>query len=90
MKYSDEQRIEKIYTTTSKMLAYLAETKIKPEDVLQQEPVRWTITTSLYNIGEQVYHLSDAYKEAHATIPWTKYRVSGIDWCTTMRIPIGV
>ena len=62
MKYSDEQRIAKIIETTEKLLAYLESNQITEEQILQQEPFRWTITTPLYNIGEQVYNLSDAFK----------------------------
>lgn len=76
MKYSDEQRIEKICETTEKLLRYLEESEISREVVMKQEPVRWTITTPLYNIGEHVYNLSDEYKEAHSKIPWAK--ISGL------------
>ena len=43
---------------------------------MQQKPVRWTITTPLYNIGEQAYYLSDSFKAAHDDIPWAK--ISGL------------
>ena len=76
MKYSDEQRIEKIIETTEKLLAYLESEQITEEKVLQQEPLRWAITTPLYNIGEQVYNLSDAFKKEHDVIPWSK--ISGL------------
>lgn len=48
MKYSDLQRIQKIYSTTCKLLSYLEETAVIPQAVLKQEPLQWTITTSLY------------------------------------------
>ena len=76
MKYSDEQRMEKIRSTTAKLLSYLRTTGITSEMVLTQEPVRWTITTPLYNIGEHVYYLSDEYKAARPDIPWAK--ISGL------------
>ena len=76
MKYSDEQRLEKICSTTQKLLAYLEQAGVTREQVLDLEPVRWTITTPLYNLGEQAYQLSDAFKEAHADIPWSK--ISGL------------
>lgn len=76
MRYSDEPRIEKIRETTKKLLDYLQETKLTPEEVMEQEPVRWTITTPLYNIGEHVYNLSDEFKNAHGEIPWAK--ISGL------------
>lgn len=55
MKYSDLQRIQKIYSTTCKLLSYLEETAVTPQAVLEQEPLQWTITTPLYNIGEHAY-----------------------------------
>ena len=76
MKYSDGQRLEKIRSTTEKLLNYLAQTGITREMVMEQEPVRWTITTPLYNIGEQAYHLSAPFKDAYADIPWAK--ISGL------------
>ena len=49
---------------------------ITKEEDLTQEPLRWTITTPLYNIGEHAYNLSDEFKETHAGIPWAK--ISGL------------
>ena len=76
MKYSDEQRLEKIIVTTEKLLNYISDAGITREVVLAQEPVRWAITTPLYNIGEQAYNLSDAFKERYDHIPWAK--ISGL------------
>lgn len=76
MTYSDEQRMEKIRATTEKLLAYIRDEHITPEAIMEKEPVRWAITTPLYNIGEQVYHLSDDFKDAHPNIPWPK--ISGL------------
>ena len=72
MRYTDEQRVEKIRETTAKLLAYLSENAITPQDILDQEPLRWAITTPLYNIGEHAYRISDEYKERHSNIPWSK------------------
>ncbi len=76
MKYTDEQRIEKIIEKTEKLLHYIDDNSITEEDVLSNETVRWTITTPLYNIGEHAYMLSDEYKEEHSHIPWAK--ISGL------------
>lgn len=76
MKYSDAQRLEKIRVTTQKLLDYIEQAALTREDVMEQEPVRWTITTPLYNIGEQAYYLSDSFKAAHDDIPWAK--ISGL------------
>lgn len=76
MKYTDEQRLEKIRSTTEKLLAFLQDESITAEQVMSEETVRWTITTPLYNIGEQVYNLSDDFKQRHNQIPWAK--ISGL------------
>ena len=76
MKYSDKQRIDKIWTTTGKLLDYLKRESIQREQVLTDETIRWTITTPLYNIGEHVYNLSDDFKDRHPEIPWAK--ISGL------------
>lgn len=76
MKYSDNQRLEKIRATTEKLLAYLHEEEITEEKVMGREPIRWAITTPLYNIGEHVYYLSDEFKAAYTGIPWSK--ISGL------------
>lgn len=76
MKYSDMQRIEKIRTTARKLLDYLESAQITEEMILEQETVRWTITTPLYNIGEQAYQLSDEFRARHSDIPWSK--ISGL------------
>ena len=76
MNYSDQQRIEKICTTAEKLLAYLEQASITREMVLAQEPIRWAITTPLYNIGEHVYYLTDEFKASYPEIPWAK--ISGL------------
>ena len=76
MKYTDEQRLEKIRSTTEKLLTYLQDESITAEQVMSEETVRWTITTPLYNIGEQVYNLSDDFKQSYNQIPWAK--ISGL------------
>lgn len=76
MKYSDAQRIEKIHETAGKLLAYVERRGITRSDILEDETLQWTLTTPLYNIGEQAYYLSDAYKQAHGDIPWAK--ISGL------------
>ena len=76
MKYSDQQRIELIKSTVDKLLKYLEEEQITRQDVLEKEPIRWTITTPLYNIGEHAYQISKDFKNEHADIPWAK--ISGL------------
>lgn len=72
MKYSDEQRVEKIRETTKKLLAFITEENITPERIFAEEPLQWAITTPLYNIGEHVSNLSDDFRARNADIPWVK------------------
>ena len=70
MKYSDEQRIHKIYENAVRLYQYIAENRIEKKELLISIPLQWLVTTPLYNIGEHVYYLSGEYKEAHREIPW--------------------
>lgn len=54
MKYSDQQRIAKLRETTGKLLRYVAEENITPDRIFVEETVQWTVTTPLYNIGENM------------------------------------
>lgn len=44
--------------------------------LLEYIPLRWLVTTPLYNIGEHVYNLSNEYKQVHSEIPWSM--ISGL------------
>ena len=76
MKYSDGQRIKKIYENAVNLHEYIINNNIKREDLLTNIPLQWLVTTPLYNIGEHVYYLSDEYKKAHSEIPWSM--ISGL------------
>lgn len=76
MKYSDKQRVQKICEYAEKLLAYINQNHITKEKLLNDYALQWLVTTPLYNIGEQVYALSDAYKKAHGDIPWSM--ISGL------------
>lgn len=76
MKYTDEQRIEKIRSIVDKLLKYVEDNKLTREDIADDETVRWTLTTPLYNIGEHAYNLTADFKKAHSEIPWSK--ISGL------------
>ena len=72
MKYSDQQRIEKIRETTEKLLNYAQREQITREKSAMRRRSSGTVTTPLYNIGEHVYNLSDEFTKAHPEIPWIK------------------
>lgn len=72
MKYSDQQRVEKIREKTEKLLDYVRTEHITPDVIFEKEPVQWAITTPLYNIGEHAANLSEGFRNAHPNIPWIK------------------
>ena len=76
MKYSDKHRVQKIFEYAEKLLSYINENDITKEKLLNDYALQWLVATPLYNIGEQVYALSDEYKAMHSDIPWSM--ISGL------------
>ena len=76
MKLSDKERLKKIIKTWDSLKEQIAARGITPETLLNDEFAQWAVTTSLYNIGEQVYMLSADFKKEHPDIPWSM--VSGL------------
>lgn len=70
MKYSDEQRIRKIYKYAVQLHNYIEAHNVAKKGLLTDLSLQWLVTTPLYNIGEQVNNLSKEYKEAHKEIHW--------------------
>ena len=70
MKYTDQQRLEKIYDNATKLHNYIIENNITKDQLLREETLQWLVTTPLYNIGAHAYYLSDEYKEKHHEILW--------------------
>lgn len=56
MKYSDEQRIQKILEYSQKLRDYIQENEITKERLMQEYSLQWLVTTPLYNIGEHAYY----------------------------------
>ncbi len=76
MKYTDKQRVQKICDYANKLLAYIKNNSITKDAILNDYSLQWLITTPLYNIGEQVYYLSDEYKSQNDHIQWSM--ISGL------------
>ncbi len=71
MLITDNNRLEKILQTGKELLSVIDRQKITKNDVLEKTEVQWMITTPLYNIGEQVYCLSQEFKLEHSEINWS-------------------
>ena len=76
MKYTDRQRIRKIYEYANKLNQYVKDHEVTRETLMADEALQWLVTTPLYNIGEQAYCLSDVYKSRHPEISW--HMISGL------------
>lgn len=70
MKYSDGQRIRKIYENAVNLHDIIVQKDIKKEELLTEIALQWMVTTPLYNMGEHAYHLSEEYKNSHNEISW--------------------
>ena len=76
MKKSDTERIKKIVSTWDALKRQIDEHSITKEQLLDDEFSQWAVTTPLYNIGEQVYKISDETKKQYPQIIWSV--VSGL------------
>jgi uncharacterized protein with HEPN domain len=70
MKYSDQQRLQKMLSYTQKILKFVKENSITKDQILSNEPLQWLLTTPLYNIGEHAYYLSDDTKKKFPVVDW--------------------
>ena len=89
MKKSDNERIKKIIDIWSSLQLQIKEHSITKENLLNYEFLQWAVTTPLYNIGEQVYKISDDTKKQYPDIIWSivaglRHRLvhdyEGINW----------
>ena len=71
MKKSDNERIKKIIDIWSSLQLQIKEHSITKENLLNDEFLQWAVTTPLYNIGEQVYKISDDTKKQSPDIIWS-------------------
>ena len=76
MKYTDRQRLQKIYAYAVQLRTAIQEMNITREALLEDVRLQWLVTTPLYNIGEHAYNLSEEYKAEHDDVPWSM--ISGL------------
>ena len=67
---------KKIIKTWNSLQNQIKEHNITKEMLLNDEFSQWAVTTPLYNIGEQVYKISDEMKRQNPQIIWSV--VSGL------------
>lgn len=95
MKISDTERLKKIVSIYKALEAQIEEHGITKEILLNDEFSQWAVTTPLYNIGEQVYMLSDDFKKGNPQIAWNvvsglRHRLvhdyEGINWSIIVEV----
>ncbi|MCR4615215.1 MAG: DUF86 domain-containing protein [Clostridiales bacterium] len=95
MKISDNERLKNIVKLWSALRSQMEERSITKESLLTDEFLQWAVTTPLYNIGEQVYGLSQEFKNSNPDIPWTvvsglRHRLvhnyEGVNWSIIVEI----
>lgn len=95
MKKSDNERIKKIIDIWSSLQLLIKEHSITKENLLNDEFLQWAVTTPLYNIGEQVYKISDDTKKQYPDIIWSivaglRHRLvhdyEGINWSIIVEV----
>lgn len=95
MKKSDTERIKKIISTWQALKSQISQHGISREQLLNDEFSQWAVTTPLYNIGEQVYKISDETKQENPEIIWSvvsglRHRLvhdyDGINWSIIVEV----
>ena len=95
MKKSDNERIKKIIDIWSSLQLQIKEHSITKENLLNDEFLQWAVTPPLYNIGEQVYKISDDTKTQYPDIIWSivaglRHRLvhdyEGINWSIIVEV----
>lgn len=95
MKKSDNERTKKIIDIWSSLQLQIKEHSITKENLLNDEFLQWAVTTPLYNIGEQVYKISDDTKKQYPDIIWSivaglRHRLvhdyEGINWSIIVEV----
>ena len=95
MKKSVNVRIKKIIEIWSSLQLQIKEHSITKENLLNDEFLQWAVTTPLYNIGEQVYKISDDTKKQYPDIIWSivaglRHRLvhdyEGINWSIIVEV----
>lgn len=73
---TDKERIKKAISTWDDLKKMIKDKNISSDSILNDQYVQWTITTPIYNIGEQIYNVSKELKNDYPDLPWSE--VSGL------------
>lgn len=95
MNKTDAERLKKVISTWQALHRQIEERGITRESLMKDEFSQWAVTTPLYNIGEQVYHLSGELKARYPELPWSavaglRHRLvhdyEGVNWSVIVEV----
>ncbi len=66
----DRYRLEQVVKTGESLLETIERRGIDANTIEHDQEIQWMLTTPLYHIGEQVYHLSRDLTERYPDVPW--------------------
>ena len=89
MKKTDLERLRKIVTTWDSLSAQMAQRNITRDVLMTDEFAQWAVTTPLYNIGEQVYQLTQGLKAKHPDSRGMPFPGCAIAWCMSTKASTG-
>ena len=70
---TDMERLDKICEIASRLLQYIERDNITKDELLNQQPIQWMISTPMYNIADEVSLISDEFKAQYPYICWDKF-----------------
>lgn len=70
------EQLKKIVSLWEALSGEIIRCGIMRELLLTEQFSQWAVTTPIYNIGEQIYQLSQEFKKEYPSIPWSV--VSGL------------
>lgn len=76
MNKTDMERLKKIVRLWNSLHEEIDQRNITQDILLTDQFSQWAVTTPIYNIGEQVYQLSQEFKQSHPEVIWSV--VSGL------------
>ena len=76
MNKADLERLKKIVRLWEALDCEVKAKNITKGQLLEDQFSQWAVTTPIYNIGEQVYNLSQEVKKEHPEVIWSV--VSGL------------
>lgn len=70
MRLGNRERLELVLRTGENLVTFLDQHRVTAAEIESDQVLQWTITTPLYNIGEQVNNLDREFCDLYPDVPW--------------------